>query len=269
MAFSCSIHNLSSCNTYAMAHKHFENSAKPRSHNWADDERPLDTASKWHYRVERGPDASYYDVCLYHTTMARFHKPEEDGSYRVQYTADDSQASKQFMWRVLGTSDEMSYYDTHEVKRYVPIACNRERLTTDLWFNAARRLIVERSKHADCWQLETSPEYTAWRKAIRDAQAPLTELMWMAVESGMTPHQNTIDAAYMIRWEDFTRPVDALRPETIEAVRDLWLYHATHSSSKAKARAAVMDVLYQFKPARIPKEKRTLLPTALPKKYTT
>ncbi len=276
MAFSTSVHNLSSCSTYEAAHKRFEKTKRPISRGvqkWGPGERPLDDAKKWHYRIERGTDASYYDVCLYQTVMARFHKPEADGSYCCEYTADESPMSKQFMWRVTNSQELMTRLDTHGVTRYIPVARNRNRLTTKLWFNAAGRLIVERSVHADCFKKETHPEYTAWRKAVRDAQAPLTELMWAAVESGAAPTMNSIDCEYTIRWEDFTRPIDALQPKTIEALRDLWLYHASQKGAdKTKTRAAVMGVLYLLThPGCIPKEKLTPIepfPTEMPAKWT-
>ena len=96
--------NTSGCfsvSTYERCEQHFNTTPRPRSQSkWNDNQRPLDNAAKWHYRLERHEDGSYYDVCLYHTVMARLHRPQGN-TRRVEYRGDSRATSTQFMWRVL------------------------------------------------------------------------------------------------------------------------------------------------------------------------
>lgn len=80
------------------ADKLFEKPA-PRGAAWRDYQRPLYNNRSWHYRVERGDDGAYYDLCLYHTSMIRYHKPYGDGTHRVEVRGYNSTASWEFLWR--------------------------------------------------------------------------------------------------------------------------------------------------------------------------
>jgi len=103
--------------SWEQADKLFEKPA-PRGAAWRDYQRPLYNNRSWHYRVERGDDGAYYDLCLYHTSMIRYHKPYGDGTHRVEVRGYNSTASWEFLWRngfsritTLGT-------------RLLPLSCN-------------------------------------------------------------------------------------------------------------------------------------------------
>jgi hypothetical protein len=172
--------------SYEAAHKYFEVTPRSRAAAWSENERPLDDARKHHYRVRRGSLASYYDVMLYRTPMARYYAPATDGSYRVCYTHDSRSLSQQFMGRVLGIGRAQQYRDTQGALRYVPIGGASE-FGTDLQFNSTRRLIVEDSTHAPIATAHASPALAAWKKELRAYLGNLPPLMEIAV-------QDTLDA---------------------------------------------------------------------------
>lgn len=97
--FGCtSIPSIVFPHSWEQADKLFEKPA-PRGAAWRDYQRPLYNNRSWHYRVERGDDGAYYDLCLYHTSMIRYHKPYGDGTHRVEVRGYNSTASWEFLWR--------------------------------------------------------------------------------------------------------------------------------------------------------------------------
>jgi hypothetical protein len=69
--------------------------------------KPQRPSANHHYRIERHNDGEYYDLILYQTVMARYYKPNPDGSERRLYNGDGSQTSKQFMWNACGVWNGM------------------------------------------------------------------------------------------------------------------------------------------------------------------
>lgn len=168
--------------SYAAALGHWNQTPEPKSRRrgnslWSARKRPLDSARKWHYRLEEGD--GYFDVCLYHTTMARFHAPLPDGSYRVQYTSHDSNLSGQFMWSVLNSGRTRTEITTEGKRVIVPVAGNE--LGTTLWYQADGRLIVEKSSHAVVNKMVASDTIKAWRKDMRKNVGTLLELLSLRI----------------------------------------------------------------------------------------
>ena len=174
--------------SYEAAHKYFGTTPRSRGAAWRENEneRPLGTNRQHHYRIERGSLASYYDVILYSTAMARYYAPAADGSYQVCYTHDSRTLSSQFMGHVLGIGRAQQYRDTQGALRIVPIGGARE-FGTDLQFNSTGRLIVEGSTHALIATTNVSPALAAWKKELRAYLGNLLPLMEIAV-------QDTLDA---------------------------------------------------------------------------
>lgn len=165
--------------TYEAALHHWERTPLPGAKRrgssiWRDNQRPLDDARKWHYRLERG-FGDYFDVCLYHTTMSRLWKPEADGSRRIDYTNHSSPTSSQFMWRVTRCQAIMKYGNT-----LVPIAYKE--LGTTIWLDKDDNLLTDRSHHEPVYRKVTSPEQKAWRKTMKASMQNLTTLFELGMD---------------------------------------------------------------------------------------
>ena len=160
----CNTRALQRANSYASCLDLFTKISKPRGSGWSENERPLGSAYQRHYRVKRGP--YHFDVILYNTIMARFHKPEEDGSYRVMYTWDSRTTSSQFMHHVVHVNQVEMYRDAEGMTRYVPLGAGT--FATDLWFHPLGTLDIGRSHHSQVYVPKVSEEFKAWRKAFRE-----------------------------------------------------------------------------------------------------
>jgi hypothetical protein len=174
--------------SYEVARKRFNAAPAPRTQKqkeqWGRDARPLDNLRKWHYRIERArhddsPEPAYFDVCLYHTTMARFYKPEPDGCRRVEYTFHGSVTSTQFMWRVVGINGRTLHYEHTDLGHPVDVPVSYKSLGTTLWFDAEDRLLTARSKHVQAYRSIASPELREWRRGMRKALESFLMLMEM------------------------------------------------------------------------------------------
>jgi hypothetical protein len=116
MAFGINTDNAERVRSYEDAARLFEKPANLRRMGWGENRRPLDGVRKLHMRVERGPDAAYFDVVLYRTAMARYFKPV-DVTRDVWHNVHGSQSSSTFQWSVLGFSPSDYTKTTTEGKR--------------------------------------------------------------------------------------------------------------------------------------------------------
>jgi hypothetical protein len=187
--------NISGCfsiHNYDAARLHFARTPAPNAKRrgssvWSDNQRPLDDERKHHYRIEHHtypertsfsgetiPARDFYDVCLYHTAMVRYHKPLPDGSRCVEYTNHGTNLSKQFMWR-MGFGPELKIGDV-----VVPVAYKE--LGTTIWRDANGQLIKEKSHHAPVYKYVTSPEQKAWRKTMKESTRNLVTLFEIGMQ---------------------------------------------------------------------------------------
>lgn len=173
---------------YAMAKDRWHKTPLPRGKYWDPNARPLDNPRKHHYRIEQGADEAYYDVCLYSTVMARFHKPAADG-WRVQYNYHNSNTSHNFMWRVLGLRTHvhgvLSLRTTDGRTVMVPIGTGsyfNAAFGASLWFVGDGVIDVSRSDHEVVTTPKYSPEFKAWRHAMREGLKPFTDLLEFCTE---------------------------------------------------------------------------------------
>lgn len=177
--------NTASIHSYKMADEYF-NSKKEhkRCKNWQSDERCLKNRASGnrHYRIERGFNADYYDVCLYQTVMARFYKPDESGHRRVLYAGHNSITSSSFQQTVLGIWSAMRRTTTAGKEVIVPLYCRNvfsdqgDAFCTDLTFDAQGLLIVEKSKHAPHYTHKSNDEDKARRKRVKEKFSNLITL---------------------------------------------------------------------------------------------
>jgi hypothetical protein len=177
--------NFSLPQSYAECERRFNRTNKPRGDRWDAHERPLNNARQHHYRIEKATHsgADYYDLCLYYTTMARFFKPEDDGSYRVLLRYHSSPTSHQFLL-------ELDLYRRHTFSTTTGLVATHylpDSGRVEFCFDAQGLLILERSSHDPIIERYTTPERKALRRRVMAALAPYITLLAQRIEGGVTP----------------------------------------------------------------------------------
>jgi len=164
--------NLQYARNYEEADYIFGQKPAPDGRYWNEVERPLGTNRQHHYRLEKGKD--FYDVCLYHTPMARYWKPE--GTTRhVAYTGHSSMTSSGFMWSVLDVSRLLKLETTDGRTVAVPITYG-EHFATSLVF-VDGKLRVEQSTHPKMLRYVSSEKDKAERAEWRETLQPWLDAM--------------------------------------------------------------------------------------------
>ena len=185
---------------YAEADAYWNKTKKPpRSKKWEEWQRPLKNASSWHYRIEKHGDV--YDLMLYHTVMARYHKPTDDGSELRQYMGHDSQTSKGVMADVLGVTyfNRRAATDGRVVYMPIPtVALPGSEFSCLAWFNANGDLLVDSSEHTPLFKRVSHDDDKHMRKVIKAKFEPLLTLCAMRIPE----FENTLEADFM-RGGDF------------------------------------------------------------------
>jgi hypothetical protein len=186
--FSTSIRNLPSIASWEAAHSTFNNTKKPVTRNgaWCDSQRPLKDSRSHHYRIERGNDGEYYDVCLHQTVMARYYKPTAEGRH-VLYTGHPSNMSKQFMRHVLNVRHYNERTTTDGRRVAVPIAHKRylidkgAEFSTKLWLVDRHLIDVDKSVHTPHYTHRMSADDKATHKQTRANMEPYVTLACMRI----------------------------------------------------------------------------------------
>lgn len=177
--FAGQTHVLPYIRNWAEADAYWHKTKKPpRSKKWDEHERPLRNTESWHYRLEKGN--GYYDVCLYHTVMARFFEPASIGERRC-YVGHDSQTSKGFMLDVLGVHTFKQFDTTDGRKVVAPLVAKRlpnSDFSADLMF-VDGKLDVEMSQHTPLFKTVSSAQDKAERKQVKQAMDSLFMLCAM------------------------------------------------------------------------------------------
>jgi hypothetical protein len=245
MSFGTStIYNLPRVATYAAAHRHFTRTDWPKTKRhgsdlWAAYERPLGNKTLWHYRLEasrQGNDAGpdYYEVCLYNTTMARFHRPEADGSEMREYVTHGSNASSAFMSSVLGIA-HYSIRDVTTASKPAEIPIGHRLHDTSLCFTADDVLDVSRSRHPQAYTRVATAGIKAWRKETKAHLNTLTMLWELMVPewAGVVPDR------LLMGWE-FSTLIS--RPKLYKNVQE-----CGYSTGKTvtQAQVEIMQALYK------------------------
>ena len=149
--------------------------------------KPNRPSGNEHYRIEKHNDGEYYDLILYQTTMARYYKPDPDGSERVLYNGHNSNTSKQFMWQVSGVWSHMKRYILGSDERVVaplyphnPFVDKNDKFCADLVLvntGDGIRIDTARSKHTPHYRYISSPEDKQQRAHLRALLRPFLDLM--------------------------------------------------------------------------------------------
>ena len=171
---------------YAQAHAYFEKTKlPPRSRKWHSSQRPLKDTSSYHYRMEKNNNGESYDLVLYHTVMARYHKPDAEGNELREYQGDGSQTSKGFMWNVLGV-DELNKVRTSSGEEVImPIRTRALEpgmpFSVQAWFTPGNALMVAKSRHTRIYRKVSSPDDKKARAEARKLFDPLFTLAAMQI----------------------------------------------------------------------------------------
>lgn len=205
---------------YAEADAYWRKTKKPpRSKKWDECQRPLKNTSSWHYRIEKSLDGNAYDLCLYHTVMARYHKPTPDGYERRQYTGHDSQTSKAFLRCVIGVQDmiKVRTTDNREVLMPIPSTSMQDTdFSCDAWF-IGNRLDVARSKHTPLHKRVSSDEDKLKRKMLKAKFEPLLTLCAMR----MPELEATVSADFL--WvQSFSAAINAVQHRALREMVSLY-----------------------------------------------
>ena len=126
---------------------------------------PRKPSSFPHYRLERGPDADYYDLSMYDTPLCRLFKPQPNGNYEVWYSYTGSNSDSHFHSRV--TPYQSRVMTTDGVRVVVPLALARRgrgEFTAKCVFTASGLLIREKSWHVPHGRRSMSKERRDERK---------------------------------------------------------------------------------------------------------
>lgn len=194
--------NLPYIRNFAEAEAYWKRTAKPpRSKKWAEHQRPLKDGRAWHYRIEKSLDGDSYDLYLYHTLMARFHRPDSGGMELRQYVGHASQTSKTFMSNVLGVSyfSHRTAKDGRTVFMPVPtVEMKNSIFSCNAWFTADNRLDIAASEHTPLFKQVSADDDKHLRKMIKSEFEPLLTLCAMRV-----PEWETTEVADYMRSGDF------------------------------------------------------------------
>ena len=212
--FSGNIHQLPFVRDYEEADLLWHSRPEKTNGRWSANQRPIEDGSsgrrKWHYRIERNAGDTYYDVCLYHTVMARFYKPE--GNTRVvEYTGDSRQTSSSFMSSVLYVNKFNSTQTTKGDRVIVPIVPYRE-LSTRITLVDGKADVAQ-STHPRLYRLVPSGEDKQERKEFYAAIELWLDMMDVRYENLIeeTPQRffvkptwkQGVDTLSTPEWSDF------------------------------------------------------------------
>jgi hypothetical protein len=173
---------------YPAAERYFRDTKLPRSKYWSDNERPLYNVRCQHYRIEQGPNADYYDVKLYKTTMLRLFRPEADGTRELHLRAHGSNASSQFMWYVCGFNYAPTFNTQDGATVHVPLTCYPaydpaavgevpDGFSAKIVLDPQGRLIRERSAHYLTYSKQMSEHDKSNRDEMRQRLEPFIDMI--------------------------------------------------------------------------------------------
>jgi len=151
MAYGALCNDLRSIGSYFRADDWWHKAPKCRSTKLTSNQKslhPRKPSSFTHYRLERGPDADYYDLAMYDTSLCRLFKPQPNGNYEVWYSYTGSNSDAHFHNRV--TPYQSRVITTDNVRVVVPLALARRgrgEFTAKCVFTASGLLIREKSWH--------------------------------------------------------------------------------------------------------------------------
>lgn len=211
---------------YNQAARYFEETRKPRTVRWGEDERPLYNTRSHHYRIVKGEDsyAKYYDLVLYSTSLIRYYKPSITGEQRVLVRGYGSVASRAYLWHhCMGMGKPLNCMDgngfirdgklvlnpaVHDAEKFgVPYNWSADLMFTD---DSLRTIDLTRSRHVPIYKAATSDEDKAKRKQLKQAVDHWIELLGYRLEEYLNTPIDTNKWQLQRAGEAFTSAADLL-----------------------------------------------------------
>ena len=176
---------------------------------------PRKPSSFPHYLLRRGPNADYYDLLLYKTTMCRLFRNNADGTYEVWYAHTGSQTDTHFLNAV------SPYYHrqmtTEGFSAFVPLKCTRARMeefSAKCVYTASGLLIRDKSWHWPHGRFFMTKE-------TRDARKDIVKLAEPYITMALVGRDNLdiyADHTCITRNDDYKYNLDWLRKEPTEEI---------------------------------------------------
>ena len=220
------IRNVTRISGYNQAARYFEETKKPRTVRWGEDERPLYNTASHHYRIVKGNNngTPYYDLVLYSTSMIRYYKPAINGEQRVLVRGHSSAASRAFVWRHgMGMGRSINVRDGYGLIREGKLVLNPAthnsdtfgvpyNWSADLLFTDDRLYTVDvtRSRHIPIYKAASSDEDKAKRKQLKQTVDHWIELLGYRLDEYLNTELNTERWQKQRAGESFTSAIDLL-----------------------------------------------------------
>lgn len=232
----CNMNNVKRICGYNQAARYFEETKKPRTVKWGEDERPLYNTASHHYRIVKGEDsyAKYYDLVLYSTSMIRYYEPNALNEHRVLVRGHSSTASRAFVWRHgMGMCRSLNLKDGYGFIREGKLVLNPATYkatdhgvphgwSADLMFtdDSLRTIDVTRSRHIPIYKAASSPEDSAKRKQLKQAVDHWVELLGYRLEEYLNTPIDTNKWQLQRAGEAFTSAADLLSYKECDVIRE-------------------------------------------------
>jgi hypothetical protein len=186
MGFMINTRNMASIKSYAEALEHFDETKKPRSARWVENQRPLRDTRSTHLRLVQGVSNGllYFELQLYSTPMIRYYQPADDGSRAIHITNHYSNSSQAFLWAHNWQGGKRLKLDTGE--EWHMVLSNETRLAAALWGDHfTTRLVLrpdgtvdtKRSMHIPLFKRKSSSTLRAKRARFREALKVVFDLV--------------------------------------------------------------------------------------------
>ena len=221
---------------YNQAARYFEETKKPRTVRWGEDERPLYNTAAHHYRIVKGSDNSgkFYDLVLYSTSMIRYYKPSLTGEQRVLVRGYSSSASRAFVWhhgvgmgKLLNVVDAqggvrggrlMLSPETYKATDHgVPHGWSADLMFTD---SSLRTIDGTRSRHIPLYKAASSDEDKAKRKQLKQTVDHWIELLGYRLDEYLNTEITTNKWQKRRAGEAFTSALDLLTYKECDVIRE-------------------------------------------------
>ena len=234
----CNINNVKRICGYNQAARYFEETKKPRSAKWSDDERPLYNTRSHHYRILKGNDngVPFYDLVLYSTSMIRYYEPDASNNHRVLVRGHYSAASGNFLWHhgfarnkglwcvdANGQGREgkllLNHYTEKATDHGVPHGWS-----ADLLFigepSDGYKVLLDKSRHIPGYKAATSPEDSAKRRQLKQTVDHWIELLGYRLDEYLNTEITTNKWQKQRSGEAFTSALELLTYKECDVIRE-------------------------------------------------
>lgn len=221
---------------YNQAARYFEETKKPRTVKWGEDERPLYNTRSHHYRIVKGSDigGKYYDLVLYATSMIRYYEPNQNNEHRVLVRGHGSCASRAFLWHhCMGMGKPLNCMDGHGNVREGKLLLNQAVHTAekfgvpynwsaDLMFtnDTLRTIDLTRSRHIPGYKSAASDEDKAKRKQLKQTVDHWVELLGYRLEEYLNTEIDANQWRVRNAGSAFTSALEMLEWKESNAIRE-------------------------------------------------